>query len=42
MLTGMKVASLTCRYAFYRPELNTKAGPHGLNALSLEMKHTNG
>ena len=31
MLAGLKVSSLTCKYVFYRPELNTKAGPHGID-----------
>ena len=30
MLTGLKVSSLTCKCVFYRPELNAKAGPHGI------------
>ena len=30
MLTGLKVSSLTCKGLFYRPELNAKAGPHGI------------
>ena len=29
MLTGLKVSSLTCKYAFYGPEHNTKGGPYG-------------
>ena len=28
MLTGLKVSSLTCKCVFYRPEHNTKEGPH--------------
>ena len=31
MLAGLKVSSLTCKYVFYRPELNAKAGPHGID-----------
>ena len=30
MVTGLKVSSLTCKCVFYRPELNAKAGPHGI------------
>ena len=30
MLAGLKVSSLTCKCVFYRPELNAKAGPHGI------------
>ena len=30
MLTGLKVSSLTCECVFYRPELNVKAGAHGI------------
>ena len=30
MLTGLKVPSLTCKYLFYRPELNAKARAHGI------------
>ena len=30
MLTGLKVSSLTYKGLFYRPELNAKAGPHGI------------
>ena len=30
MLTSLKVPSLTCKYLFYRPELNAKAGAHGI------------
>ena len=30
MLTGLKVSSLTCKCVFYGPELNAKAGPHGI------------
>ena len=39
MLTGLKVSSLTCKCVFYRPEINAKGGPHGLEGL--EIKHTN-
>ena len=31
MLAGLKVSSLTCKYVFYRPELNAKAGHHGID-----------
>ena len=27
---GLKVSSLACKCVFYRPELNTKAGAHGI------------
>ena len=30
ILKGLKVSSLTCKCAFYRPELNAKVGPHGI------------
>ena len=30
LLTGLKVPSLTCKCVFYRPVLNAKAGPHGI------------
>ena len=30
VLTGLKVSSLTCKCVFYRPELNAKAGLHGI------------
>ena len=30
ILTGFKVSSLTCECVFYRPELNAKAGAHGI------------
>ena len=30
MLTGLKVSFLTCKWVFYRSELNAKAGPHGI------------
>ena len=43
MLKALKMSSLTCKCAFYRPELNVKwGGPRKLNFESLEMKHTNG
>ena len=30
MLTGLKVSYLTFKCVFYRPELNAKAGAHGI------------
>ena len=30
MLTDLKVSSLTCKCVFYRPELNAKGGPRGI------------
>ena len=30
MLTGLKVSSLACKCAFYRPEHNAKERPHGI------------
>ena len=30
MLTDLEVSSLTCKCVFYRPELNLKAGAHGI------------
>ena len=42
LLTGLKVPSLTCKCVFYRPVLNAKAGPHGTEFASFEMKHANG
>ena len=30
ILTSLKVSSLTCKCVFYRPELNAKAGAHGI------------
>ena len=28
IITGLKVSSVTCKCAFYRPELNAKVGAH--------------
>ena len=28
MLAGLKVSSVTCKFIFYRLELNEKGGPH--------------
>ena len=42
MLTVLKVSFLTCKCAFYRPELNAKGDLMELNFEGLEMKHTNG
>ena len=36
MLTGLKVSSLTCKFVFYRPELNAKAGAHRIEFASFE------
>ena len=33
ILKGLKVSSLTCKSAFYRPELNAKVRPHGIEFL---------
>ena len=30
MLTALKMSSLTCKCVFYRPELNAKGGPRGI------------
>ena len=30
MLIGLKVSSLTCKCVFYRPEVNAKVRPHGI------------
>ena len=30
MLTGSKMSFLTCECVFYRPELNARAGAHGI------------
>ena len=39
MLTGLKVSSLACKSAFYRPEHNAKGGdPMELNFEDLEMQ----
>ena len=35
MLAGLKVSSLTCKYVFYRPERNGKAGPLGIEFCKL-------
>ena len=43
MLTALKMSSLTCKWIFYRPELNAKwGGPMELNFEGLELKQTNG
>ena len=41
ILTGLKVYSLTCKYVFYRPGINTKGYPMELYFEGLEMKQTN-
>ena len=28
--TGLQLSSLTCKWVFYRPELDAKAEPHGI------------
>ena len=33
MLTGFKVPSLICKCVFYRPEHNSKSGPHEIDFL---------
>ena len=38
MLTGLKVSSLTCKFVFYRPELNAKAEPIELNLQALKRQ----
>ena len=35
MLAGLKVSPLTCKYVFYRLELNGKAGPLGIEFCKL-------
>ena len=41
-LTGLKVSSLTCKCVFYRPEHDTKEGPHEtMNFEGLEMQKRN-
>ena len=30
MLTALKMSSLKCKCVFYRPELNAKGGPRGI------------
>ena len=30
MSTNLKVSSMTCKCAFYRPDQNAKWGPHGI------------
>ena len=41
MLTGLKVLSLECKCAFWRPEHNTKGDPMELNLEGLEMQKWN-
>ena len=42
ILTTLKIYSLTCKYVFYRPELNVKGGDSmELNFAGHKMKHTN-
>ena len=38
MLTGLKLTSLDCKYAFYTLELNTKGGAQKLNSQGLEKQ----
>ena len=38
MSTGLKVSSLTCRYVFYRPDLNAKGGGTSLNWILKVLK----
>ena len=42
MLTSLEVSSLTCKFVFYRTELNVKVDPIELDFEGLHVKQTKG